>query len=48
MVFKTTDDDRAVYLLEVDALIHDLAAVQSLHPSVLEIARREAAEKYAA
>jgi hypothetical protein len=29
MVYKTSDDDRAVYLIEIDALIHDLAAAKS-------------------
>jgi hypothetical protein len=32
LVFKTTDDDRAIYVLEVDALIHDLAAAKSWRP----------------
>ena len=31
-VFKTTDDDRAIYMLEVDALIHDLAAAKTWRP----------------
>ena len=31
-VFKTTDNERALYLLEVDALIHDLAAAKSWRP----------------
>jgi hypothetical protein len=29
VVFKTTDDDRAIYLLEVEALIHGLAAARN-------------------
>ena len=29
VVFKTTDDIRAIYILEVEALIHDLAAAKS-------------------
>ncbi len=33
VVFQTSDDDRAIYLLEVDALIHHLAAAQRWHPS---------------
>ena len=32
VVFKTTDDDRAMYLLEVEAMIHDLAAAKSWRP----------------
>jgi hypothetical protein len=28
-VYKTSDDDRAIYVIEVDALIHDLAAAKS-------------------
>jgi hypothetical protein len=28
MVFKTADDDRAIYLLEVESLIHDVAATK--------------------
>ncbi|HUJ72615.1 MAG TPA: hypothetical protein VLZ30_10240 [Verrucomicrobiae bacterium] len=33
VVFKTSDDDRAIYLLEVDALIHNLAAAKSWRQS---------------
>jgi len=33
-VFRTSDDHRAVYLLEVDGLIHDVAAALSLHAPV--------------
>jgi hypothetical protein len=33
VVFQTSDDDRAIYLLEVDALIHHLAASQRGRPS---------------
>lgn len=33
VVFETSDDDRAIYLLEVDALIHHLAAAQRWRPS---------------
>ncbi|MGD1018913.1 MAG: hypothetical protein ABSA12_06295 [Verrucomicrobiia bacterium] len=40
VVLQTSDDDRAIYLLEVDALIHYLAAPQRSHPS----SEREAAE----
>jgi len=40
VVFQTSDDDRAIYLLEVDALIHHLAASQRWHPS----SERERAE----
>jgi hypothetical protein len=29
VVYKTSDDDRAIYLIEIDALIHDLAAARS-------------------
>jgi hypothetical protein len=29
VVFKTTDDERAIYVLEVEALIHSLAAAKS-------------------
>lgn len=30
VVFKTTDDNRAIYVLEVEALIHGLAAAKNL------------------
>jgi hypothetical protein len=33
VVFQTSDDDRAIYLLEVDALIHRLAVSQRWRPS---------------
>ncbi len=33
VVFKTTDDNRAIYILEVEALIHDLAAARSWRES---------------
>jgi hypothetical protein len=33
VVFQTSDDDRAIYLLEVDSLIHHLAASQRWRPS---------------
>jgi hypothetical protein len=32
VIYKTSDDDRAVYLIEVNALIHDLAAAKSWRP----------------
>jgi hypothetical protein len=48
VVFKTTDDDRAIYMLEVDALIHDFAAAQSWRQSEIESGRREAAVKQTA
>jgi hypothetical protein len=31
VVFKTTDDNRAFYLLEVESLVHELAAAKSWH-----------------
>src|SRR3989442_1490614 len=34
VVFRTDDDDRALYLLELDAMIHDLAAAKSWQPSL--------------
>jgi len=46
-VFKTTDDEQALYLLEVDALIHDLAAAKSWRPSE-EIAEQPYHEEQAA
>ncbi len=33
LVFKTTDDDRAIYTLEVEALIHGLAATRNWRES---------------
>jgi hypothetical protein len=33
VVFQTSDNNRAIYLLEVDALIHHLAASQRWRPS---------------
>ena len=33
VILKTSDDDRAIYLLEVDALIHQLAEAHREHPS---------------
>jgi hypothetical protein len=39
VVFKTTDDERAIYVLEVEALIHDLAAARSWRrPAILHAA----------
>ena len=39
LVFKTTDDNRAIYVLEVEALIHDLAAAKSWRePAAKELA----------
>ena len=35
VVFKATDDDRAVYMLEVEGLIHDLAAAKRWRPSIV-------------
>jgi hypothetical protein len=36
VVFKTSDDDRAVYLIEIDALIHDLAVAKSCRQAAEE------------
>ena len=40
VVFKTTDDERAIYVLEVEALLHDLAAARSWrqHGTILHAA----------
>jgi hypothetical protein len=35
VVFKTTDDERAIYLLEIESLIHDVAAAKNCKPSAL-------------
>ena len=48
VVFKTSDDDRALYLLEVDALIHDLAAAKSWRRSPAVNIVELCAEKHAA
>ena len=48
VVYKTSDDERAIYLIELDALIHDLAAAKTWHPSPELIGAGSYAEKDAA
>lgn len=48
VVFQTSDDDRATYLLEVDALIHHLAASQRSRPPSSEETAETGAARHAA
>jgi hypothetical protein len=48
VVFKTADDDRAMYLLEVDALIHELAAAKAWRQPVTAVSGEIRAERHAA
>ena len=48
VVFQTSDDARAIYLLEVDALIHHLAASQRWRPASDEETAETCVAKHAA
>jgi hypothetical protein len=48
VVFQTSDDDRAIYLLEVDALIHHLAVSQRSRALSIEETAGTCAAKHAA